>query len=617
MNKFRNIRKNQLGFSLVTVMISMGITMIIATGVMTVLNNTVKGNLNNTQMAEAIFLHSEAYAILRDPLACTASFQNLVVNNTGGGYSNPTLIRRADNPIAFQSGQYYQSRKLTIAQMELGEFVPDNTAYPNTGKAFLNLHIDKPGQPVGPSSITRSIRLQVVRSPSSQLVNCVAIAGTKDTWLLNTDNSIFYPGGSVGIGTDMSQPASLVSQRVSEQMLVVDGKNKPTSILVRSECCIPGAATSPNNIVQRNYAGTSGSVSSFMTQVSHGTMATPSPVPANRHLGSFSAGGYDGIGFTTGGENNGPAMKFYSTEAFTPTRHGSKIVFSTVPKGSISSLERLFINDDGSVYINNPAAAVNMDGIFDLSRGSLAVGFPNGAAVAIGQSNIQEPGIAISKGLGPGGKSGSFHYNPANRMAIKTYEGLELVFAHDKVGGGPSSKPWSMRIQSDSNIQIFHSLGIGTAPTAAALTVQGNSIFNGGNISVGGNISATGTITATSDRRLKKNISPLKNSLEKVSKLNGVSFNYKKDADHIPKELGLIAQDVEYVFPEAVKKDERGLRSVNYMGLIAPILEAIKELNSVVRNTLFYKVERLEEENRLMKEYLCQKDASAPFCSAR
>lgn len=46
--------------------------------------------------------------------------------------------------------------------------------------------------------------------------------------------------------------------------------------------------------------------------------------------------------------------------------------------------------------------------------------------------------------------------------------------------------------------------------------------------------------------------------------------------------MGVIAQKVEKVFPEAVLKDEKGVRSVAYSMLIAPTIEAIKEINKSV-----------------------------------
>ena len=91
-------------------------------------------------------------------------------------------------------------------------------------------------------------------------------------------------------------------------------------------------------------------------------------------------------------------------------------------------------------------------------------------------------------------------------------------------------------------------------------------------------IDATGSIKKlSSDSRLKENITPLTNSLEKVLKLKGVNFTWKSDSTHTP-DLGFIAQDVQKILPELVIKDANdGLLSVKYQNLVAVLTEAIKE----------------------------------------
>lgn len=106
---------------------------------------------------------------------------------------------------------------------------------------------------------------------------------------------------------------------------------------------------------------------------------------------------------------------------------------------------------------------------------------------------------------------------------------------------------------------------------------------------VQGAVYATGDITAyyTSDINLKKNITPIANSLEKVRWLRGVNFEWDHDkiADLTfvgpkpDKDIGLIAQDVEKVFPEAVMEREDGYKAVDYTRLVPVLIEAIKELS--------------------------------------
>lgn len=99
-------------------------------------------------------------------------------------------------------------------------------------------------------------------------------------------------------------------------------------------------------------------------------------------------------------------------------------------------------------------------------------------------------------------------------------------------------------------------------------------------LSVGNNIVAGNNVTAvaflySSDRTLKTNILPINNALDKVNKLEGVSFNWKNSGGA---ELGLIAQDVEKVLPElVVTNPTTGLKSVKYGNIVPVLIQAIKE----------------------------------------
>ncbi|MCQ4443287.1 tail fiber domain-containing protein [Enterobacter cloacae] len=76
-----------------------------------------------------------------------------------------------------------------------------------------------------------------------------------------------------------------------------------------------------------------------------------------------------------------------------------------------------------------------------------------------------------------------------------------------------------------------------------------------------------------SDERLKENVKPLDHSLEKILKLKGVSYTWKENKSP---DVGLIAQDVEKVYPELVKT-EGEIKQVDYQKLVAPLIEAVRE----------------------------------------
>lgn len=102
-------------------------------------------------------------------------------------------------------------------------------------------------------------------------------------------------------------------------------------------------------------------------------------------------------------------------------------------------------------------------------------------------------------------------------------------------------------------------------------------------LDVNGNIRHKGLILSISDARKKDNINQLTHTLSKLEQLRGVSYVMKDDPER-DVILGLIAQDVEKVYPELVKTDAYDSKTLNYSGLIAPMVEAIKELNKENEN---------------------------------
>ena len=76
---------------------------------------------------------------------------------------------------------------------------------------------------------------------------------------------------------------------------------------------------------------------------------------------------------------------------------------------------------------------------------------------------------------------------------------------------------------------------------------------------------------------------PPDHSTAKIQRLRGVTWEWRDDAPEDAKDqpgIGVIAQELEQVFPELVTTDEHGRKKVNYLGLIAPLIEAVKELDA-------------------------------------
>ena len=121
---------------------------------------------------------------------------------------------------------------------------------------------------------------------------------------------------------------------------------------------------------------------------------------------------------------------------------------------------------------------------------------------------------------------------------------------------------------ADSNVTVT-----GSGAETAAVSIGLNN-----NISISGEITAQ-DVNSTSDLRLKMNINPIEGALDKVLKLAGVEFDW---VNNNKRSIGVVAQQVEEVLPELVHTNDSGYKSVSYGNLTALLIEAIKELKTIV-----------------------------------
>jgi hypothetical protein len=107
-----------------------------------------------------------------------------------------------------------------------------------------------------------------------------------------------------------------------------------------------------------------------------------------------------------------------------------------------------------------------------------------------------------------------------------------------------------------------------------------------------GSLTVTGNISAGSDARLKKNIEPITDALEKVKKVSGYTF--ERTDIKIERQVGVIAQELIEVLPEAVIEDKEGMYSVAYGNITALLIQALKE-EVAKREQLELRLSRFEE----------------------
>jgi Chaperone of endosialidase len=155
--------------------------------------------------------------------------------------------------------------------------------------------------------------------------------------------------------------------------------------------------------------------------------------------------------------------------------------------------------------------------------------------------------------------------------------------------------------------QSFSSSGVGVYGQSSS--PNGFGVFSNGNLHVLGNITYSGTISQSSSRRWKTNIAPMTGALEKVERLQGVTYDWKESGRH---DLGLIAEEVRLVVPEVVVMEENGVdaKGVDYGRLTSLLIEAVKEQQSQIRKEqdelqeLKAEMQRLHSQLKLAAEQL-------------
>jgi hypothetical protein len=127
-------------------------------------------------------------------------------------------------------------------------------------------------------------------------------------------------------------------------------------------------------------------------------------------------------------------------------------------------------------------------------------------------------------------------------------------------------------------------VGNGTSSSALSDALV---MLKNGNTTFSGTVTAT-VVAPTSDSRLKRNIIPLKNSIDALMQLNPVSYEKKNSltsSDYSIKENGFIAQELQKVMPTLVLEgtDKDKLLSVNYTAIIPVLTKAIQEQNLLIK----------------------------------
>jgi hypothetical protein len=169
-------------------------------------------------------------------------------------------------------------------------------------------------------------------------------------------------------------------------------------------------------------------------------------------------------------------------------------------------------------------------------------------------------------------------------------------FTGSFVGDG-SNLTGIFTLANDTNNRIITATGTNSGNGESNFTYDGTTAtIAGGNVDIGkslavggitpsgttGRIDASNDIVAysSSDKRWKTNIKIIESPLEKLQKLSGVEFDWIEDSKlhgNSGNDVGVIAQEVELVLPQAVQTRDTGMKAVRYEKIIPLLIETIKE----------------------------------------
>ncbi len=174
------------------------------------------------------------------------------------------------------------------------------------------------------------------------------------------------------------------------------------------------------------------------------------------------------------------------------------------------------------------------------------------------------------------GVRSSQHHSLPNQLVIQSFV------------TGLSGKLSGVAIQNENQVSIGKGDDSKDAITAYFDTASARTGFGtaspNSTIDVRGSIQYSGSIRDLSDSRLKENVQDLNAGLAEIMAVQTVSFSMIGDEKN-ETEYGVIAQDLEKVLPELVDTQDtaEGYKSVNYMGLIAPMIKAMQEQQAMIK----------------------------------
>ena len=406
----------------------------------------------------------------------------------------------------------------------------------------------------------------------------------------NVYTSTFLESSGVSFGVRDSGKFTFTSSGASSGNVGINTTNPSSKLEI--------AGFSTGQGLKMNYGNSSGTIEAINFQANGGANGVIGMQMVSSNVGDLWLGG-----------SGGRSLTLY--------RDGNIGIGTTTPNAKLDvqgTQGQLFsVTDDlsGEIFAvadisGVPIMTVNSSGVsyFD---GNVGIGDSTPSYKLDVNGNIRSSTVTVYDGMG-GTETGigassaggylRLYTAGVNRVTIQSTAQTMVLFASTATGSN------YMQFQNNAGTNQGY-LGYGSGGNDILYIVQQKNAdiqFYNGN-SVKGSINTAGTLTmggdivaygSPSDKRLKENIKPIESALDKVSKLQGVTFDWKdkkQEYDQYGKphklqnwknDIGFIAQEVQKVIPELVRENEDGMLSMRHQGIAPILLEAIKELKAEI-----------------------------------
>jgi len=268
-------------------------------------------------------------------------------------------------------------------------------------------------------------------------------------------------------------------------------------------------------------------------------------------------------------------LKVTSTETITNTTNstspssGALVVSGGVGIGISLNVAGISSFANSTNSISTSTGSVVVRGGVGIGSNLYVGGTFNVAGVATFQNNVYL------------GDSDTIYFGDGNDLRI--YHNGTNSYIDDQGTGSLVIKSDNLSFRNsadDEQIALF------TQDSAVLLYYNNSKKFEtiGTGVSITGELITTGDITAfyTSDQRLKENIAPIPNALDKVISISGNTFDWVQGSGKEGSDVGVIAQEILEILPEAVTTRETGYLAVRYEKIIPLLIEAIKNLKAEI-----------------------------------